>query len=116
MRVYWAPEIAADLQWWMKESNLRAGVDLQTVNPEFLLYTDASTQGWRCPLLHHTMGGLWSEEESTLHINVLELRAIRLALQHFQGILHGRTVTVMADSTTALAYITHQGRDTLLTA
>lgn len=54
-------------------------------------------------------GSLWSPEESALHINLLELRAVRLALCHFQHLLQGRTVGVMADSTTDLAYLWHQG-------
>ena len=109
VRISWTPDNLPDLYWWTLESNLLTGEDLQDVSPDFLLYTDASTQGWGCSLLHHTAGGLWSEEESTLHINLLELRAVRLALVHFQHLLQGKTVGVFADNTTALAYLSHQG-------
>jgi len=109
VRISWTPDILLDLQWWAQESNLLAGQDLREASPDFLLYTDASTEGWGGSLLHHTTGGLWSEEESASHINLLELRAIRLALLHFQHLLQGKTVGVFADNTTALAYIAHQG-------
>ena len=77
------------------------------MSQDFLLYTDASTHGWGCFLLHHTVGDLWSKENSTLHINLLELRAVRLALLQFQH-LTGKTVVVFADIT-ALAYLLQQG-------
>ena len=51
---------------------------------------DASTQGWGCSLLHHTMDGLWSEEESALHSNLLELQAVWLALFQFQHFSRAR--------------------------
>ena len=36
-------------------------------------------------------------------------QSVRLALLHFQHLLQGKTVGVCADSTTALAYLSHQG-------
>lgn len=93
----------------MLESNLLAGRDLGDMSPDFLLYTDASTEGWRCSLLHHTAGGLWSEEELTLHINLLQLRVVRLTLIHLQHLLQDKTVGVFPYNTTALAYLSHHG-------
>ena len=76
-------------------------------SPDFLLYTDASTHGWGCSLLHHIADGLWSQEKSALRINLVELRAVRLALLQFQYLLRGKTVGMFADSTSALAYLLH---------
>ena len=107
--ISWTVDNLRDLRWWKQESNLLVGRNLQDITTDLLLYTDASSQGWGASLLHHTAGGLWSMEESTLHINILELRAVGLALHHFQHLLINKTVGVCSDNTTALAYLSHQG-------
>ena len=107
--ISWTVDNLRDLKWWKQESNLLVGRNLQDITTDLLLYTDASSQGWGASLLHHTAGGLWSMEESTLHINILELRAVGLALHHFQHLLINKTVGVCSDNTTALAYLSHQG-------
>ena len=50
-----------------------------------------------------------SEEERLLHINVLELHAIRLGLQAFLPRLSSWVVLVRTDDTTSMYYITKQG-------
>ena len=104
----WTHNNLVDLQWWMLQSNLPAGRDLQDVSLDFLLYMDASIHSWGCSLLHYTVGGLWSKEESALHIYLLELQSVWLALLHFQH-LQGKIVGVFADNTTALAYLSYHG-------
>ena len=42
-----------DLQWWAQEPNLLVGQALREGSPDFLLYTDASREGWGCSLLQH---------------------------------------------------------------
>ena len=93
----------------MLESNVLASMDLRDVSLDFLLYMDASTCSWGCSLFHHTVCGLWSKEESALHINLLELQAVWLALLHFQHILQGKMVGVFAYSITALACLSYLG-------
>ncbi|CAJ0930713.1 unnamed protein product [Ranitomeya imitator] len=48
-------------------------------------------------------------KESKLPINVREIRAIRLALQHFHHLLAGCPIRIQSDNATAVAYINHQG-------
>ena len=59
---------------------------------------------------HHTINGRWTEGETKLHINVLELTAIKFAifslLSQRIGIKHLR---VMIDNSTAISYINRQG-------
>ena len=52
---------------------------------------------------------LWSDREKRLHINVLELKAVSLALQRFKDQCQNQTVMVATDNSTAVAYINKQG-------
>ncbi len=53
--------------------------------------------------------GFWTPLESRLHINNLELIAVRRALSVFQSALRGHCVLVSTDNTTVVAYIRRQG-------
>ena len=57
-------------------------------------------------LLFH---GLWTEDQSRLHINVLEMIAIFLSLSQAVHKVKNTTVLVSTDNTTVVAYIRHQG-------
>ena len=107
--IQWPAFLRPDLLWWEREDHLLRGRALRPTFPDFLLFTDASKQGWGCSLLQYTAGEAWSPRESDLHINLLELRAVGLSLRHFLPLLQNHTVGVYADNTTALAYLAHQG-------
>ena len=49
-----------------------------------LVFMDASQKGWGGPLNDLVLSGLWSNKESQLHINKLELKAFLLALKGLQ--------------------------------
>ncbi|XP_034001039.1 uncharacterized protein LOC117494304 [Trematomus bernacchii] len=66
---------------------------------------DASLSGWGAVWQNRT----WSAQDCTEHINVLELRAVHLALRHFLPYLRGRHVLVRSDNTTTVYHINHQG-------
>ena len=55
------------------------------------------------------IAGVWTRSEHELHINVLELRAVILALHHWATVLQGRHVLIATDNTTVVAYINKQG-------
>ena len=59
--------------------------------------------------LSHQIGGLWDSAQKHLHINVLELLAVCLALQHFLPLVQGQPVMVMTDNTTVVAQLHNQG-------
>ena len=101
--------ILDDLQWWSTRDNLLAGQSLETPIPDLLLYTDASSEGWGAYSLDKEASGEWSHQEKQEHINLLELRAIRLGLQSFEESLRGKTVAILSDNTTALSFISKEG-------
>ena len=54
-------------------------------------------------------GGFPTCSESKLHINVLELKAVILALQHWVSVLQSHHVMIAIDNTTVVAYFNKQG-------
>ena len=105
----WTDSCLEDLRWWSQKRNLRTGQSLMMASPDLFLYTDASLGGWGASLLQDSISDIWSPLEKTLHINLLELRAIRLGLLHFTEIMRGKTVAVFSDNATALSYIAKEG-------
>ena len=80
----WTEAIAAHLDWWQNPSNVMTGADLHPKDHSIQLFTDASNEGWGAHLDQNFTKGLWSDREKRLHINVLELKAVSLALRDFQ--------------------------------
>ena len=76
----WTESIAAHLDWWQNPSNVMKGADLHPKDHSIQLFTDASNEGWGAHLDQNSTKGLWSDREKKLHINVLELKAVSLAL------------------------------------
>ena len=77
--------------------------------PHIQLFTDASNEGWGAHLDQNSTKGLWSDREKRLHINVLELKAVSLALRDFKNQCQNQTVLVATDNSTVVAYINKQG-------
>ena len=107
--VEWTDMIHYDLQWWSEARNILAGVSLATPHTDHRFWSDATDQGWGAHVGDQFVSGRWSQEEIEMSINLRELRAIRLGLQHFQCQLAESSVGVFADNTTALAYVRKQG-------
>ena len=61
-------------------------------------------KGWGAFLQDNTCQGTWSQQESQLHINNLEMRTIKLALSHFD-IPSMSHVLVASNNSTVAAYI-----------
>ena len=101
--------IAAHLDWWQNPSNVMKGADLHPKDHSTQLFTDASNEGWGAHLDQNFTKGLWSDREIRLHINVLELKAVSLALRDFKDQCQNQTVLVATDNSTVVAYINKQG-------
>ena len=102
-------EARRDLSWWMVRDHLLVGVRFGTPAPDLHLYSDASSSGRGAHLLDQNVSGVWSAQEKLLHINLLELKALFLALQAFQEDVAGHHVTAMCDNSTVVAYVNKQG-------
>lgn len=65
--------------------------------------------GWGAHLEHHLAQGQWLPADQQLNINLLELRAIHLAVLHFHDRVEARDVLVLMDNVTAKAHINRMG-------
>ena len=76
-----------------------------------LLLTDVSVKGWRAHTGDLTVSGMWSDTETSLHINVLELKAVFLVIKACQTHPQIKRVPVASDNATLMAYLSKEGRD-----
>ena len=60
-------------------------------------------------LLDQLVSGVWSDQEMSLHINLLEMKALFLGIQAFREDVTSHHVTAMCDNSTVLAYVNKQG-------
>ena len=57
------------------------GADLHPKGHSIQIFTDASNEDWGAHLEQVSAKGLWSDKKKRLHLNILELKAVSLALQ-----------------------------------
>ena len=103
--------IRSHLQWWINPNQFVTGTTIHPPDPKFFLYTDASHFGWGAHLEPTTLSfcGRWTEDQSQIHINMLEMMAIRLALKQAVTFIHHSCIMISTDNTTVVSYINKQG-------
>ena len=101
--------LRSHFQWWLQEENVLEGVPLQPVLPEVSITTDASLTGWGAVCLDKAAQGCWSEQESQLHINLLEMEAVIRAVRQFRMDLMGKAILIRSDNMSVVTYINKQG-------
>ena len=97
------------LDWWLDKNNVLKGQSLHPLQHALQIFTDASNEGWGAHLGGSTARDVWSESESRLHINFLELKAVLLALKSFEQQCKGQIVLIATDNTTVVSYINKEG-------
>lgn len=100
----------SELKWWLDNICL-ASKPILISQPEVIIESDASLQGWgcKCTLNNVESGGVWLPEEATHHINFLELKAGFIALKCFENVIQGKHVRLLLDNSTAVALINKMG-------
>ena len=98
------------LRKWRDGQFLAQGVPLRGVPAErIVVTTDASLHGWGAVCQGQSTSGVWDSTWRRARINVLETRAVYLALMALMSQIQGRHVLVRSDSVTAVYFINHQG-------
>ena len=101
-------EMKTELQWWIKNIDSQHR-NIVKPNPTMVMTTDSSKIGWGCVIGGETFNGNWTIAEQTLHINVLEMKAIYLSLLALGKITPASHIRVLSDSTTAVTYVNNMG-------
>ena len=97
-----------EINWWL--SNIDESVKvISHGHPSITISSDASLIGWGGIKEVAKTGGHWSQDESKLHINVLELKAVLFTLQSLCAKNSGVHIRSRIDNTTAVAYINNMG-------
>jgi len=96
---------------WRERSYLSGCMPIGSVpfRRDTLAMKNASLSGWDAVWQKRTAQGQWSTQDRTEHINVLELRAVHLALRKFLPYLRGMHVLFRSDNTATVFHIKHQG-------
>ena len=113
-RQSWDPQIQLDAEFfsqlrWFNRQEVLQGVPLHLPEPTLFFFTDASLTGWGANWPNSHLSGQWSPQDSSQHINWLELEAIHLAALQWGPQWHNQTVRMYCDNSTAVAYIYRQG-------
>jgi hypothetical protein len=101
--------VQIELLWWITKLDSWNGKALLRPNPHLTIQPDASLQGWGANCQHTKRGGLWLEEEKSLHINQLELKAAMFAVQSFAKNIQNKHILLQMDNKTAVVYINKMG-------
>ena len=104
-----------DLVWWIE--NVGMGKKMSHGNPVIVLNTDASLTGWGAVLKDKDTRGRWTEPESNLPINALELMAVFFGLRTLckHRPMTDTHVQILIDNITAVAHVNHMGGSHSLT-
>ena len=99
-----SPESIGHLNWWIVSlTSANRSTDHEV--PNVTLTSDASLSGWGAASWTACTHGLWSEAETTYHINVLELLAVELGLKSLLIDCQNQHIRVVSDNTTTVSYI-----------
>ena len=98
-----------DLLWWLNSLETWNGKTIIPSKIDGQLVTDASQLGWGGHLGEHITQGFWDQTMSQKHSNIRELMAVLLSLRAFAPHIRNKTISVLSDNITSVAYINHMG-------
>ena len=99
-----------ELKRWMKNLKICNGCYLILSQSQVLIQTDASRKRWGAVCQRISTVEQWPKEEQLLHINVLELKAVKLALLTFNKQTSLKVVHFQIGNTTAIHYLVEMGK------
>lgn len=97
-----------DFSWW-KSRACRGVKSIKSPRYAREIFSGASLTGWGAYCNNEGAHGFWKKNESSLHINYLELMAAFIAIKCFAADLNDCEVLLRVDNTTAIAYVNHMG-------
>lgn len=73
------------------------------------IFTDTATINWEASKEKWKIQALWSKQEVSLHIGILELQVVDNACQAFQAQVKGTAVHILTNNITTVYYANKQG-------
>ena len=108
--IYLSSSATDDLKWWLDCNPSLPPSPLYSFSPSHQLETDASLKGWGAFSNSNSFTqGKWSQHESNLHINYLELLAVFLGIQSLFPGSSPISLLILCDNVSAVRYINHKG-------
>ena len=102
-------ESLAELNWWIFHLSSKNGNTFSPLEPDVIIYSDASGSGWGAHSSGVTTRGPWNALQASRHINELELLAAEFALSAFTQQARSISVRLYLDNSTAVAYVNKRG-------
>ncbi|GFO09415.1 reverse transcriptase [Plakobranchus ocellatus] len=102
-----------DLEWWLEAFNYWNGRAYKSeCSPVIQIATDASMEGWGCKVV--TLDGLeaqgfWDIDMSMKSSNFRDMFAVYLSLMSLLPNIKNKTIQILSDNITTVAYICFQG-------
>lgn len=100
---------SVSIQKWISPLTLFQGKRTVSPLPSVTIVTDASQMGWGAHLGTTKIAGSWGEGDTKLHINILEMKAVQIALIKFRQLITNQCVLIKSDNSTVVSYINRQG-------
>ena len=107
-KVCFFEEAKGDLRWW-KNNIDEIYNDIIVPNPSAEIKTDASLYGLGAVMVSSWTGGLFSDEETQNHINVLELKAILFGVESLARHMRLAHIRILCGNSTEVACINKLG-------
>ena len=102
--------IRFNLKWWMDTSRFTQGTSIYPPDPSAFLFTEASHGlGAHLEQMRLSFHGCWMDDQSQLHISILEIMAIRFSLKKAIQYIHHFCVMISTNNITVVSYINKQG-------
>ncbi|XP_041376890.1 uncharacterized protein LOC121389361 [Gigantopelta aegis] len=103
------PWFVQTIQECLVDKCLSQIIPLHPLAPELVLFTDASLEGYGAHLGDQHLSGVWSAFERSLHMNLLEMEAVRRACLQFRSIIRHRRILLRFDNAAVVAYLNRWG-------
>lgn len=97
-----------ELKWWSDNLENQKRI-IDRGNPDIIITTDASLEGWGAIKDKDSVNGRWNESEVEFHINYLELLAVFYALKCLCKNIKDKHIQILCDNTSAVAHINNMG-------
>ena len=102
-------ESLEELAWWIQNVKFQHR-NIQHGSPNTVLFTDASKLGWGAKIQDgRCTNGIWTASEAAMHINILELLAVKFSLMSLLADQTNTHIRIMSDNTTVVCYINDMG-------